>query len=953
MNNLSSKFKKLDMINDDFSSFYNFDQDFKDAITQELEVISEFYSQKELIAEGGMKKVLKVFDNRCHRFIALAQSKDDLGSDYQGQLLREARLTASLNHPNIIKVFDIYLDENGRAYFTMDLKDGLSLAELIEFCYHKQQPKDNKSVDLEYFANFPQDRFLEIFLKICDAVAYAHSQGIVHLDLKPSNVQVGYHGEVMVCDWGLAKVIDPSLAGDDIESVVINSNVEQVEKITNLNRSDILNNFTYFGEIKGTPGYMSFEQANRNKTVTRQSDIYALGAILYSMMTGILPQVKDFKAIINETKAGNIALEKLYGKKGKKIPKSLYAVVKKAMSTKSDSYSCVNDLKDDIEKYRTGFATGAENANFYREARLFYTRNRHLCLIILAALILIFSSLVFFLLFLNTSRLQLIQQEQQTKSALTLYQRESAWFDNLYEVNLDSLTRLCYINPSEGVLIVLKRLDKMLSKNSDDKTLLGAKGTILFIMQDFDNAVKFLKNSNYYQASFTQLAEKYSRKQKNQQENLLSADDMVSLIKELSKDPNNLEITTKLVVYYVSMVDNFAKTAPVVKQLLQNVNKNWNADNGFYFDSKNNILYLKGNGLEKLGIGSDQVFTISYLAYCNIRKLVIDSADFNKLDQLKGANFDVLDISNCAVNSAGALFAYKNITKKLIIRKRQISKTDIKRLKSDLGYNVSVNTKATFNSNNVYDIALWLQESLLNINTEINNIDGEVYVQRVRKVLRVARSRIYFIRQDFGGALFFIRRHSVNAPKLKKLSEKYKNLPTNTKGVLKGQYFIEFIKDIKKENFTDDTFERVIAFHLYRLNNFGKSMNILREILKLKNPEWDSSKFKYDNSKNSLVVSGDNLNILGVSKDKWSYLQYCNINTLVIDVPSFGDLRQLGGANLDVLDISKTNVSNVSAFFDNCQITKKLLVREGQLPDFIITRLTNMYNIQVQIINPN
>ena len=143
-----------------------------------------------------MKDILSVLDTKGDRRLAMALLHEDKGAEDYETFLREARLTAQLDHPNIIKIHDIGLNQDKRPYFTMDLKSGRTLKKALNNS-HKLHDS------------------LVIFFKVCDAVSYAHSKGVIHLDLKPENIQIGEYGEVLVCDWGLGKIIDDESFTDD------------------------------------------------------------------------------------------------------------------------------------------------------------------------------------------------------------------------------------------------------------------------------------------------------------------------------------------------------------------------------------------------------------------------------------------------------------------------------------------------------------------------------------------------------------------------------------------------------------------------------------------------------------------------------------------------------------------------------------------------------------------
>ena len=162
----------------------------------------ERYKFLRSIGFGGMKSVLLVFDTDTGREVAMAIMPDfrerprvDLE-----RFVREARLTAQLEHPNIVPVHDLGVDSSGSPFFTMKYLHGQSLASVL---------RRLKKEDPETVHRFSQLRLLQVFIRICNAIEFAHSQGICHLDLKPENVNIGEYGEVLVLDWGLARSLNP------------------------------------------------------------------------------------------------------------------------------------------------------------------------------------------------------------------------------------------------------------------------------------------------------------------------------------------------------------------------------------------------------------------------------------------------------------------------------------------------------------------------------------------------------------------------------------------------------------------------------------------------------------------------------------------------------------------------------------------------------------------------
>jgi serine/threonine protein kinase len=252
----------------------------------------------------------------------------------------EARITARLEHPNIIPVYDMGLDRQGAPFFTMKYLRGESLDLLL------QRVLEN---DQQAAAKYSLDRVLQIFIRVCNAVRFAHSRNILHLDIKPNNVSLGDFGEVSVLDWGLATEI---VSGPDGK--------RRLQRPVS----------------KGTPGFMSPEQIVGGTDVDERADIYSLGALLYAMLTLRNPLAGNpADAVLNAAMQDNIPPPS-EAAPGRDIPAALEAVVLKAMAfRREDRYASVEALREDVVSFQTGFAPVAENASFLRRTTLFINRN--------------------------------------------------------------------------------------------------------------------------------------------------------------------------------------------------------------------------------------------------------------------------------------------------------------------------------------------------------------------------------------------------------------------------------------------------------------------------------------------------------------------------------------------------------------------------------------------------
>lgn len=230
------------------------------------------------IGKGGMGEVFLAYDTICGRNIALKQIRSDLTNHPQVQrrFLKEATITSQLTHPTIIPIYSIHADEQ-LVYYTMPYVEGETLRQILRRA--KLQEKREKIRDPH--TSIPA--LIRIFLQVCQAAAYAHSKTVLHRDLKPENFIIGKYGQVLILDWGLAKLID-----DDTEGLDVGLQTKtRSSKITRL------------GKVVGTIAYMAPERALGLKA-TVQTDIYSLGVILYQILTLTLPfqrkNLKEFRA---------------------------------------------------------------------------------------------------------------------------------------------------------------------------------------------------------------------------------------------------------------------------------------------------------------------------------------------------------------------------------------------------------------------------------------------------------------------------------------------------------------------------------------------------------------------------------------------------------------------------------------------------------------------------------
>ena len=223
------------------------------------------------IGVGGMAVVQRVQDPHLNRHLAMKIIKEDIlhSAAIQSRFVNEAQTLAQLQHPNIVPVHELGQLDDGRYYFTMQEIKGEPLSTIIAAVHQaSNEERWESSTD-----GWTLRRLLNIFTDICAAVSFAHSRGVIHRDLKPENILIGSFGQVLVVDWGIAKIIGQS------------STVEEPVQILDRNAHQ-----TRMGVIAGTPAYMAPEQARGQvDLIDERTDVYALGAILYEILSGRSP----------------------------------------------------------------------------------------------------------------------------------------------------------------------------------------------------------------------------------------------------------------------------------------------------------------------------------------------------------------------------------------------------------------------------------------------------------------------------------------------------------------------------------------------------------------------------------------------------------------------------------------------------------------------------------------
>ena len=314
------------------------------------------------LGKGGMGEVFAAQDSMLNREVAVKvlASGDNVGL---ARFVREAQVTAQLSHPNVVPVYGLEETDQGNPALTMKLIRGDTFTQYIKQCSLVAGTSD---YDHERHGQIGR---IEHFLRVCDAISYSHSRGVVHRDLKPDNLMLGAYGEVYVMDWGIARLLDES--DDEPQS---DDNLEGEPSIAEfdlkLGTADIsgVNEEmkTQIGAIMGTPIYMPPEQVG-GKGVGPKSDQYALGMVLFEMLTYKAPrEINSMSELLEKVSAGaRISFSDV--KPCEPVPLALQAVVNRATAKDpSDRYPSVEEFSDDLRRYIHGEEVNARPDNFIR-----------------------------------------------------------------------------------------------------------------------------------------------------------------------------------------------------------------------------------------------------------------------------------------------------------------------------------------------------------------------------------------------------------------------------------------------------------------------------------------------------------------------------------------------------------------------------------------------------------
>ena len=305
-----------------------------------------------LLASGGMGEIHRVLDRALDRHLAMKVLHERFvdADRMRDSFLLEAQITAQLAHPSIPPVHELGELDDARPFFTMKEVHGRTLADVIDELAANDAPSEQSPSEQSPSEQWSERRRLEVFQRVCEAVAYAHARGVVHCDLKPLNVMVGAFGEVLVMDWGVARLVEPARSDATREPPVRpRAGLDTVEVVA------------------GTPAYMPPEQAT-GEALGPPADVYALGVMLFELLALERPYQGSAAQVLWQSLAGPAPA--LPRRPHSIVDEALTGILQKAMAPKpEDRYPDAAPLAADIARWREGAIRREKALSLVREAR--------------------------------------------------------------------------------------------------------------------------------------------------------------------------------------------------------------------------------------------------------------------------------------------------------------------------------------------------------------------------------------------------------------------------------------------------------------------------------------------------------------------------------------------------------------------------------------------------------
>jgi WD40 repeat protein/serine/threonine protein kinase len=429
------------------------------------------YRIDEEFARGGFGEILTVFDKSLKRTVALKQlsSKTTQASEFRRRFLNEARITAYLEHPGVVPVYALHEPPGGEPYYTMKLVRGDTLAAAIERFHATEYSTSEHQIE--------RARLLAAFLTVANTMAFSHSRDVIHRDLKPANIILGQYGETLVLDWGLAKKLGET---------------DEASAPAQADTSAISLDVTQQGDVLGTPVYMSPEQASgATETMDQRCDVYAMGAILYEMLTGHRPYSgRSSQEVIEKVIGADLARPRSISPG---VPRPLEAICLKAMAENPDDrYPSASELAGDVERYLADQTIGAYHESLPERSARWLRRHRTLGIAAAVGLVVVAAVAISAAVMINQQKTRAISaegkavaEESKTRQALgtardALYitrisNAQHEWAAG-YTAKADTLLQACDADQRQWEWRYINRLcnSHVMEIRDGDETILGA-----------------------------------------------------------------------------------------------------------------------------------------------------------------------------------------------------------------------------------------------------------------------------------------------------------------------------------------------------------------------------------------------------------------------------------------------------------------------------------------------
>ena len=376
--------------------------------TEEQTKIQEPYRKKhvpkDVLGEGGMGRVYSAEEPLLHREVAIKTmlKRTTPQSAYWKRFMREAQITAQLSHPAIVPIYGLDFDDEQQPFLIMKKIEGRTLSEYIEACSQNESNEERFGIKAR----------IERLIHVCSAMSYAHNHGVIHRDLKPDNIMVGAFDEMIVMDWGTARVESEDQESDS--ELVLESDVSLK---------------TMHGSLIGTPRYMSPEQAKGDSDqVNTSSDLFALGMILYELI-----ELRPGREGTNLYNVLSRAMSRKPLSYSERTPAILQSIINKATAYDIDNrYPSVAEFAQDLRLYIRGEPVDAHPENILRRSWRFLSKNPLIPLGALFLLLLCISLLTIYSLRNNLNHQTELRENQEVTAALIdTVSKEARLIDNM------------------------------------------------------------------------------------------------------------------------------------------------------------------------------------------------------------------------------------------------------------------------------------------------------------------------------------------------------------------------------------------------------------------------------------------------------------------------------------------------------------------------------------------